>query len=810
MSVLPKTLDSFVEKIIRLFLPVVFFLPLYVSSVYYFPFITPRTFVFRIIVGILLGLYIFLLIRNKEKYKPFGKNLLIAYFALGLILTISSFLAGDILYSFWGNYERMEGLVGWYYLIAFLLLILGIYYRRRSWVFLLHVSTLASFIIAFVALSQNLGLDLLLSSAGGERVSSTLGNPTYLAAYSLFHLFFSIYFIVKDKARRLRFELIGFYIMDAILIFIEIRGRSNGQLGVLSMLFRNIYLTLTFLLPQIFLHINYFWHKKSVKWAGISNISYFVLIAIINFLALFNTQTRGAVVGLAVGILFALIFLLSSRYTAKKIRYVIASALLLFILFGVGLFSFKDSNLVKSNPTLERVSHISLTSITVESRILTWQASLKGWQEKPILGWGEEKFYVVFNKYFPTDIFRDLGSQVWFDRPHNVFVQYLVEGGILGLLAYLSIFALAFVNLFKHYRRTKDVKTISIFGGLIIAYLVQNFFVFDSLNTYIPAILLLAVTAFLGAKPRAKVTAMPNRATGRLLVGFAVIVLMVAWSYYANVLKMQANTGFVGIFKELRYSTATSFDEEKNNKLFAIIDGTYLGKFEARQVYSEYAYSLISDQQASYYQQLKTIELAETEMLKSIAEQPDNVRHQSFLINMYLAAASVDPSYAQKNVDLINKAIPLSPTRTQLYYSLGRAYMTLGQADKSVESFKKGLDLSPKVFDSYLNLFAAYLNTNNPTEAEKVLGDLWTNVPVVSVDQYGHLAQVYYVFKYTDKAIDLLKVAIDKYPGESNLYAQLVVYYNDTGDKANAKVYLDKLQVIDPSLAEEAKQALGL
>ena len=37
----------------------------------------------------------------------------------------------------------------------------------------------------------------------------------------------------------------------------------------------------------------------------------------------------------------------------------------------------------------------------------------------------------------------------FFDRAHNVFLDWLIAGGIVGLLAYLSIFAAAFLYLAK-------------------------------------------------------------------------------------------------------------------------------------------------------------------------------------------------------------------------------------------------------------------------------------------------------------------------------------------------------------------------
>ena len=123
-----------------------------------------------------------------------------------------------------------------------------------------------------------------------------------------------------------------------------------------------------------------------------------------------------------------------------------------FLFLITSIFIFKDNNIIQNNSTLRRISSISLTDATTETRLLTWKSSLYGFADKPVLGWGEEKFNVVFNKYFPVDIFKDIGSRVWFDRPHNILIQHLIHGGILGLGLYLATFFYLIYILFKKYK----------------------------------------------------------------------------------------------------------------------------------------------------------------------------------------------------------------------------------------------------------------------------------------------------------------------------------------------------------------------
>jgi len=561
---------------------------------------------------------------------------------------------------------------------------------------------------------------------------------------------------------------------------------------------------LLFFVPQLLVHLNFFFRHSKQKLAQISRKAYFVILIILNFIALFNTQTRGALVGIFVALLTIAIFLLFSKYVHKKLKYSVVALLLFFIILVSSIFAFKQSSVVQNNNTLRRVASISLSDATTETRLLTWQISIQGFKEKPILGWGEDKFYVVFNKYFPTAIFEDFGSRVWFDRPHNVFIQQLIHGGLLGLLAYLAIFWFAFKNLFKHYQKTKDAKTISIFGGLIIAYMVQNFFVFDSLNTYILVILILAITVFLGNDKKPIDTKQSVPSDNKLWVATGLFLFILISGYYLNIPAAKANKDFVAIYQALRAEPANlPFNEDLNQELIDIINSNYFGKFEFRQVYSEYAYSLLQVPEVPNYRKGKTMELAEVELLNSIDEQPDNVRHHSFLANLYLAGARLDPSYAQKNIRLVeDKALILSPTRTQLYYTLGSAYMTLQDSDKAIANFIKAKELSPHVFESYQNLFSAYLSTDRVEEAKQVLLEIEDNTQP-SAANYSNLGQILNYFGMTEEAVNYIETATLTYPQESNLLIQLLVYYDKLDDQVKLNETLAKLKILDPATASQ-------
>ncbi|OGY94211.1 MAG: hypothetical protein A2406_01905 [Candidatus Komeilibacteria bacterium RIFOXYC1_FULL_37_11] len=743
-----NNIDRYINKFLKLIIPIIFLLPFIVSSDYYFPYITPRNFLFRIIVTIILALYLYLFFRNKEKY-GFGKNkVILAYFFLAIILTMASILGGDFLYSFWSNYERMDGLVTLYYIIALFLVILGIYRHQKSWLNLLRLSVWAAFIMGIIALAQHWDINILLESSGGDRVTGTLGNATYLAVYSLFNLFFALYLLFKYKNHRPKLELWAFYILDIFLIISEIVNPGRGFLGGI---FSDVRLVLLFIIPQVFINLQYYFYNigQTIRYSW---PAYFILIILLNFIALFNTQTRGVLVGLFIAGVVVAIFLLFSHYVSKKVKYFIVVGLTLFILFTGSIFVFKDSDFIQNNSTLRRVANISITDATTETRLLTWQLSLRGFTERPILGWGVENFYLVFNKYFPNQIFKDAGSRVWFDRPHNVFLQYLVDGGILGLLAYLAIFIFALRNFWKHYKKTHDPVTISIFGGLLIAYLVQNFFVFDSLNSYILLVVFLAVSIFLAGDFETNKKWLTSK---YLAIPLALLVLI--FGFYLNIPQLQTNRQFITRYTDLQKDIAQGqYRRADLDKLLVVIDQQYLGKFELAQVYSEFVPNLVRAQILSPIETKYFIDTAEEKMLQNIKAQPKNVRHHSFLTNLYFNAAMLDPVYAQKGIDLIeNQALVLSPTRVQLYYGLGQFYINLGENEQAMANFIKAKGLAPRVFDSYYNLIMASLAMEDLDLANAYFEEMKQNVSVIIKENYLSLFMLYDYFGYKDQAAKL-------------------------------------------------------
>jgi tetratricopeptide (TPR) repeat protein len=558
---------------------------------------------------------------------------------------------------------------------------------------------------------------------------------------------------------------------------------------------------LAFILPQLFLHLNVF----TKKWRHYGAYGYFLTLIILNAVALFNTQTRGALIGLLVGLALMAVMALFMKQVPKFLR-ASGAIILALVVIAVGIVALnRDSSWIRANQTLSRVANISLTDTTSEARLLTWQTGLKGVAEKPIFGWGAERFFVVFNKYFPSEIYRHSNSRVWYDRAHNIYVEYLVQGGVVGLLLYLMIFAYALWALWRSYRRDHQPGAFIIFTGLFAAYGIQNAFVFDSINSYILLILTFATVIFITHDHQAgkRVWFVHNLRSGALvLASLIILILTLAAVSLLNVPQLQKNMEYVKDYNKLRAAqNADTFQQGTKNLLAVIDNSVFLGTLELRQTYSEFANDVAQSGSAPLYIRREVVDQAAEQLEKSIAQEPDNARHYAFLTNLYLTAASMDPSYADKNLKIIERGIALSPTRTPFYYSLGRVYITKKLYDQAIDTFKKAVELSPNVPDAHLNLLAAYITANKLQEATTETNVIRGLKATMSPDNYATFSRVLRVGGAIPEAIKVLQEAIDHYPEEAGLYSELSNLYQSINDKPHALEYATKAAAIDPQYA---------
>lgn len=625
------------------------FIPLLVRSNYYFPFIVPKTLAFRVIVEIIFLAFLGLAVLKKE-YRPKINIVLILFFVYLITIFLSSALAGTFQLSFWSNNERSEGLLLMAHLFVFFLITSNFLRKIKDWIILFEFSFLSSLLVSFVALGQHLDWGWLIESSGGARLASTLGNAGYVAGYLIFNIFFGL-----------------------ILFFFK--------------------------------------ESKYLSWFR----AYYILGILLQVFVVLNTLTRGGIIALGFSV-FALIcyFVFYHFKSNKLIRNSGIVALLFMIIFSGLLFSNRQADWVKENNVLEKIVSISPKAVTAQNRLMTWNSAYQGFKEKPILGYGYENFYQVFDKYFNPKIYRHAGSVIWFDRAHNMIFDRLITGGLIGLFLYLSLLFAPLYYLWKKFikdRENKDYLMPMVFTLVMLAYLIQNMFIFEALVTYIP---LFIVLAFLSQYcPNYFEKYSQSKKPYLVLLTISIIVFLPIL-FSVNVRLASANKGLIdGMIKTQKRETEAAY-----NQFIDVIERNTPHNQEYRQHFAEFVTgSIASDLVDTNWQRIAAFRTIQ-EFDKQIEEKPKSARnylmHMRFLNKTY----NFNVEWLNKSLDLGEKAAKLSPTRPQIYnemaYSqiyLGKYYESIGDTEKANQAFnesvintEKALALNDSVVESYVNV----------------------------------------------------------------------------------------------------------
>lgn len=382
----------------------------------FFPFISGKAFIFRIIIELMAAAWVGLLIIDFKKYWPrwsFVSGALTVF--VGTIFA-TSILGVDFNNSFWSNFERMEGLITYPHLLILFFALAGTFHTRKEWFTLFGTSIFVSVLVGFYGVLEATGE--VVSFADSSRIISTLGNPLYVAAYLSFHIFLAVFLWLQTKSSAIRWILSGVIIFESIIFLM--------------------------------------------------------------------TGARGAFVGILAGFgVITLLFLITADGWKKKL--VFGGIIVAVLLIPLALHTFKDSSLIRESGQLSRFANITLQS--GEARLTIWKMAFEAFKERPVLGWGAGNFIVPFAKHYDPQMFT---QEPWFDRTHNMPLEWLVAGGILGFLAYCALFVSIIPALIRGVKQNiVENKASFIFIGMFVSYVVQLFFVFDTQATYLMLIIML-------------------------------------------------------------------------------------------------------------------------------------------------------------------------------------------------------------------------------------------------------------------------------------------------------------------------------
>jgi len=207
---------------LSLFTPLVFF------RKFFFPFVVPKTIFFRLVVDVIFIAYILLVVSNR-KYLPRISALTTAIVIFLAIAVITSLTGINPEKSFWSVFERMTGLLTFFHLFAFYIVLSSVFKERKQWERILTVAMLVGVLLCFYVWTS----DESFARGGG-----TVGNTSFLAGYLLFDIFFAIIFLfVKKGAWKILYGIFSLILILGLFVSQEpCRGAIAAFYGGLIIL----------------------------------------------------------------------------------------------------------------------------------------------------------------------------------------------------------------------------------------------------------------------------------------------------------------------------------------------------------------------------------------------------------------------------------------------------------------------------------------------------------------------------------------------------------------------------------------------
>lgn len=751
--------ESALIKAIKAGIYAALFLPFFVGPLF-FPFATSKGFTFQVLMEFVFALYLFVAFKNPA-FRP-KKTLIFSALVLYFVaLLFSTLLSVDPYRSFFGNYERMWGYFSLAHFFLFFIVCAGIFKTAQEWKRVIIVALCSGALV--IAGGAYQFVSALSVGDVAPRISSTIGNAAYLAGYLLFVLLFALFF--------------------------------------------------------------FFRHRKE---SGFEKYIYGAL-ALSSVAAILLTATRGALVALGSALVW-IVFLSLFVRTKRQVKIGATALLLAVALFAGWLLVYgslfeKPTRISQSQyyelknfdaPAgkeqqvgfADRLTKFSLYDPTTQTRLITWRSALSGVKDNPVLGIGPENFALAFNEHFSPDFYTYEKYEIWFDRSHNIFVDTLVTNGIAGLLAYLAIFAVCFYRAFFLYKKGSIGQShFFLFNAFFVAYLAQNFFLFDSFSVFLGFILVVAYLNSLEQEEEGKQKRYANQHQAYGLT--AGVVGIALFAYFFNILPMMESY-YIAEAESGRYKIDKAIELYRQ----AIAYNTF-GDNEAR---SRMALDVAKSVQSVKEQKLPD-NLAKhlDEGIKALQENivqsdPRHLLYRLQLSDLYNLKLSHTGETSSEIEDIIRKSIEISPGRMEFKFALAQVQFLKGDFSGAIATLKEASQKNQLHPMPYWKISQNYyfwsLAEKDPVKAKELVAQgipylekaLYLSQDVRNYQELLWAMQYYNDMQDYPKIIYINKRVLAFNPRNAlPFHMNLALAYKELGQKDKAREHALQVETIDPS-----------
>ncbi len=530
--------------------------------------------------------------------------------------------------------------------------------------------------------------------------------------------------------------------------------------------------------------------ETKVKDGEFNWLRYLLLVlSVFEVYILFQTATRGAILGFvgAIG-LGAVLWMIESGSKGRKMAALALGGLALVV---AGFFLIRNTPLIQHDPSLNRIASISLKDPETHTRLTIWHMALEGAAQKPVTGWGQDGFNYVFNQYYEPSL---QGQEPWFDRAHNMYLDWLIAGGVPALLLFLALLASAVIALYRsNVSRTERIMLLSALG----AYCFQGLFVFDNLFSYIPLAAILAIAYGSVSRPVEKIEEVPvlgesDFLTYALPIG-AVVLAVLIW--VVNVPGIRAGGDLITAITGSSDPVGININAFKQ----AYADGSFANQEITEQVLS-FAESSINNPQISSADKQTIYTYALQQGNQMVTDIPKDARIRLEYAMVFRGGGDYKDALTQ-----IHIAEQLSPRKQGILTEEGIDQWQLGNMNAAAAAFTKAYQLDTSFPD-----VAAYAAAGDIITGQVAAGKalLLQTFGTTTVNQDAVMLAYYQAKDFPDLIAVWQQRVIDQ-GNSANAEFGLAAAYADAGQFAQARAQIQKAMTDHPETATEGAALLG-
>ena len=517
-------------------------------------------------------------------------------------------------------------------------------------------------------------------------------------------------------------------------------------------------------------------------------------VSAIELIGLFFTASRGAWVGLFLGvIIIAFSYLWPRRHQFfRKGNYRLL--ILLFSALGMLVILGFSNSYVRDR----LASTLDLKSGSVASRVYFWQGAVQAISERPILGYGLENQEQVLAKYYSKDwgVFGNVNAQT--NRAHNLVLDICLTTGLFGLVIFLSLIYLFYRYAWQNIKsKNHEFFNLAVITGFS-TYLISLLFGFSFVAGQVYFWMFLALVFAINFLPITK-SASLSRYHSRILV---LIAKLLALAVVAFLLIRQINQEFKVLiadhyFQSLQQNFIAQ-DYFTAYVLFGYIKDTGVENDYYGQKFIKSFYDNFPNIKA-----LAVIKKGQTEVADILLNLKGDTL-DNLLAQARGAIIGGDYSAAQAALD---KLIAYNPRVPENYLYQGDLKRYQKDFSGARASYQLALDNTPDLNDPRLNsqhyrdvgryrgylyrqIAETYLAEKETTAAREYFRQ--SLLSSFDLGLYKKIADTYYQEKNLDKAIWYNERALRFSSNDYTWYYILALLYQEKGDKVKALEYAEQ------------------